>query len=125
MRSRVGRGGAKASLASVFLSASPAFGAPLSPGEGGYLIRLLVAALLLGGLLFFLSRLSRGAWFRSRFPAAGRCRLLGTLPLGRDSLYLILCGPEVIAVLSGKGGTVVVGRWDKNQWEEAGPRDEV
>jgi hypothetical protein len=47
------------------------------------------------------------------------------LPLGRDSLYLILCGPEVIAIVSGKGGAVVVGRWDKNQWEEAGPRDEV
>jgi hypothetical protein len=95
------------------------------PDEKSYLLRLLLAALFLVVLLFLLSRLSRGAWFRRRFPAAGRCRLLGTLPLGRDSLYLILCGPEVIAIVSGKGGVVVVGRWDKNQWEEAGPRDEV
>ncbi len=131
MRRKVGRGDATASLALVVslgglvLIPSPALGATEVPGVGGYLVRLLLGAVLLGGLLLSLSRISRAAWFRRRFPISGRCRLLGTLPLGRDCLYVILCGPEVIAVVSGRGGIVVVGRWERSRWEEVLDSDEA
>lgn len=120
---RVGRGDAKASLAFsvpvwlLVFHPLPAL-ASASSDMGSYGLRLTLGALLLCALFFGLSRLSRAPWFRRRFPLSGRCRLLGTLPLGRDALYIVRCGPEVIAVVSGRGGATVIGRWDRALWEK-------
>jgi len=51
---------------------------------------------------------------RRRVPlrAKGAVGLLASLSLGRDVIFIVRCGPDVIALLSGK----VIGRWRYEEW---------
>ncbi len=50
--------------------------------------------------------------------------ILASLSLGRDVIFIVRCGPDVIAILSGKSGGRAIGRWRYEEWmagaEEAG-----
>lgn len=103
-------------LAVVFFLAAPAF------AEGGneaglsdYLLRIGLALgfLALGGYL-----LVRFVPRPSLRKTAGM-ELLAVLPLGRDMVRVFTCGPDVIAILSSKNGSVVVGRWTREEWESS------
>jgi hypothetical protein len=53
---------------------------------------------------------------RRPFQAKGTLCLLASLPLGRDVLFVVRCGPDAIAILSGGNGSRVIGRWRYEEW---------
>ena len=74
------------------------------------------------GLLLF----ALAGWLLVRFygPKTGVPRESGVevravVPLGRDLLRVIRCGPEVVVLLTSKGETQVIGRWAREEWEKA------
>lgn len=61
---------------------------------------------------------------REPLRAKGVLVILASLSLGRDVIFIVRCGPDVIAILSGKSGGRAIGRWRYEEWmagvEEAG-----
>ena len=55
---------------------------------------------------------------RRRMPArsGGGLKVLASLPLGRDVLFLVRCGPDVLAITTGSAGARVIGRWKYEEW---------
>ena len=55
---------------------------------------------------------------RRRVPkgTSGNLKVLASLPLGRDVLFLVRCGPDVIAITTGSSGSRVIGRWKYEEW---------
>lgn len=43
-------------------------------------------------------------------------KVLASLPLGRDVLFLVRCGPDVLAIATGSAGARVIGRWKYEEW---------
>ena len=43
-------------------------------------------------------------------------KLLASLPLGKDALFVVRCGPDVIAFTLGTGGACLMGRWRYEEW---------
>ncbi|MDR3231594.1 MAG: hypothetical protein LBT65_09135 [Synergistaceae bacterium] len=43
-------------------------------------------------------------------------KIMASLPLGRDVFFVLRCGPEVIALTSGSGGTRLISRWKYEEW---------
>jgi flagellar biogenesis protein FliO len=89
----------------------PSLGAALS----GYIERMLLA------LAFFAAAAFAAAKFLPRFfkkGGAGRLRMIGAMSLGRDAVYIIQTGPDVVALFVGKSGSVVLGRWRLDEWED-------
>lgn len=54
---------------------------------------------------------------RFRSAASGKLKLLGAMPLGRDIVYLIRIGPDVVSIYVARGAVAVVGRWSVEEWE--------
>ncbi|MDR1514105.1 MAG: flagellar biosynthetic protein FliO [Synergistaceae bacterium] len=81
----------------------------------GYIGRMLLALALFGavgyGAAKFLPR-----FFKSG--GAGRMRVIGALSLGRDAVYILQVGPDVVALFVGKGGSVLLGKWSLDEWED-------
>jgi hypothetical protein len=86
----------------------------------GYVTRMVLALVILCACGYLAVRYMPG-----RFKAGwgGRLKLIGTLNLGRDIVYVIQVGPDVIAVLSGKNGAIVIGRWSGEEWDDDGKDD--
>ncbi|GHV28865.1 hypothetical protein FACS1894167_06990 [Synergistales bacterium] len=80
----------------------------------GYLMRILIAFALLGGAGYAAAKFlpKRFGW-----KGGGKLRVIGALSLGRDMVYVIRVGPEVIAVFSGKSSTEVIGQWSFDEWD--------
>jgi hypothetical protein len=79
----------------------------------GYIIKMLLALAALGA----------GGWALVRFlpgraSSRGHIRILGAASVGRDMLYIVRAGPDVIAFLSSKGGSSVIGRWNAEEWDD-------
>ena len=55
--------------------------------------------------------------FRSRMSARGRLRLVEAISLGRDAIYVVQVGPEIVALFVGRAGANVLGRWRRDEWE--------
>ncbi|NLB82880.1 MAG: hypothetical protein GX791_01410 [Synergistaceae bacterium] len=55
---------------------------------------------------------------RRRTPGrtSGNLKILASLPLGRDVLFLVRCGPDVLAITTGSAGARVIGRWRYEEW---------
>lgn len=55
---------------------------------------------------------------RRRMPGrtSGNLKVLASLPLGRDVLFLVRCGPDVLAIATGSTGPRVIGRWKYEEW---------
>ncbi len=84
-----------------------------APSLTSYLVKvgLSIALLALAGysMVFFSGR-------RASFRPKGTLGLLASLSLGRDVLFIVRCGPDVLALLSGKNGARVIGRWRYEEW---------
>ena len=86
--------------------------------------KMLLALAVLGLLGYAAVKYLPGRWSaRSR----GHIKVVGMLNVGRDMIYIIKTGPEVVAFISGRAGTTVLGRWSLEDWDDyeaaAGARD--
>jgi hypothetical protein len=83
----------------------------------GYLMRILIAFALLGGAGYAAAKFlpKRFGW-----KAEGKLRIMGAVSLGRDMVYVIRIGPDIVAVFSGKFGASVIGRWSPDEWDDVG-----
>ncbi|MDR1965337.1 MAG: hypothetical protein LBQ36_01390 [Synergistaceae bacterium] len=81
----------------------------------GYLTRMLLAMLLLGGLGYAAVKFLPG---RLMSASRGHIHVIGARGLGRDMMYIVRTGPQVIAFFAGKSGAVVLGRWSLEEWED-------
>jgi hypothetical protein len=86
----------------------------------GYVTRMVLALALLCACGYLAVRYVPG---RFKANSGGRLKLIGALNLGRDMVYIIRAGPDVIAVLSCKNGVMVIGRWSGEEWEDDGKDD--
>ena len=81
----------------------------------GYITRMMLALLVLGGAGYAAVKYVPG---RFRTSAQGKLKMIGALPLGRDAVYIVQTGPEVVALFIGRSGSFVVGRWSLDEWED-------
>ena len=85
-----------------------------APSLTSYLLKvgLSLALLAIAGYLvvFFSGR-------RAPLRTKGALSVVASLPLGRDVVFVFRCGPDVIALLSGKNGARVIGRWRYEEWQ--------
>jgi hypothetical protein len=80
----------------------------------GYLTRIIIAFALLGGVGYAAAKFlpKRFGW-----KGGGKLRIMGAVSLGRDMIYVVKVGPDVVAVLSGKSGATVIGQWSLDEWD--------
>jgi hypothetical protein len=97
-------------LASAALAASE-----LDEAFSGYVTRMILALALLGALGYAAAKFLPG-----RFGVGSRSHLkiISALSLGREMIYIIKTGPEVVAFLSGRTGAVILGRWSAEEWDD-------
>ena len=81
----------------------------------GYMTRMVLALLFLAGAGYAAVKYLPG---RFKFGSQGKLRMIGALPLGRDVVYLIQTGPDVVALFVGKSGSTVIGRWSSDEWDD-------
>lgn len=104
--------------AAVFLvllpAAAEAFPAD-SPSLVGYMIRiglsLAILALAGYGMVLYSRR-------TAPLKAKGAANIMASLPLGKDVLFIVRLGPDVVALASGGAGTRVIGRWRYEDWKQ-------
>ncbi|MDR1885542.1 MAG: hypothetical protein LBQ56_04650 [Synergistaceae bacterium] len=89
----------------------------LDASMSGYAARMAIALVILGIAGYLAAKWAPG---RFRASAGGKLKLLGTLNLGRDMVYIIRTGPDVVAILAGRTGGTVIGRWSGEEWDECG-----
>lgn len=97
-------------FASVLYAGTERFDASI----GGYVTRMLLALLLLAGAGYAFVKYLPG---RFRMSARGRLRLVEAISLGRDAIYVVQVGPEIVALFVGRAGANVLGRWRRDEWE--------
>ena len=81
----------------------------------GYITRMFLALFILGAVGYAAIKFLPGKF---RVGAQGRLKLVGALNLGRDVVYLVRVGPDVIALFAGKTGSTVLGRWSAEEWDD-------
>lgn len=86
-----------------------------SPSLTGYMIRiglsLAILALAGYGMILYSRR-------TAPLKAKGAVSVLASLPLGKDVLFIVRLGPDVVALASGGAGTRVIGRWRYEDWKQ-------
>lgn len=80
-----------------------------------YFSKMLISLLLLVVFGFFAVKHLPGKF---KAGAQGRLKLMGSLVLGRDVVYLVQTGPEVVAIFVSKASSTVVGRWNLEEWDD-------
>ncbi len=93
----------------MFAADVDAFDATLST----YIAKMVLSLLLLLLLGFLAIKYLPG---RFRVGAQGKLKLIGTLSLGRDVVYVVQTGPEVIALFVSRTNSTVMGRWSLEEW---------
>ncbi len=85
------------------------------PSLTGYMLRIGLSLALLA-----LAGYGAVLYTRRKMPvrAGGSLKILASLPLGRDVLFLVRCGPEVLAIATGSAGSRVIGRWKYEEWSQ-------
>jgi membrane protein implicated in regulation of membrane protease activity len=81
----------------------------------GYVVRMILALIILGLLGYAAARFLPGRFSPS---SRGHLKILGAVSLGRDMLYVVRTGPDVVAFFSGRGGAEVLGRWSAEEWDD-------
>jgi hypothetical protein len=81
----------------------------------GYMTRMILAVVLLGAVGYATAKFLP-KFFRTGPP--GCLRVLSALNLGRDMVYILQTGPDVIALFVGKSGSTLLGRWSLDEWED-------
>ena len=46
--------------------------------------------------------------------------LIERLSLGRETVYAVRCGPDIVVFVSGAGGTRLLGKWPEERWNGEG-----
>ena len=102
-------------LTLFFLSSPAAAAQEFDAAFSGYVTRMVLALALLAllgyaAVKFLPGRLSAGA--------RGHIKVLGMLTVGREAVYVVKTGPEVVAFVSGRAGVTVLGRWSLEEWDD-------
>ena len=80
----------------------------------GYVTRMLLALLIMGAVGYLAVKYLPG---RLGSVSRGHIRVISALNLGRDMMYIVKTGPDVIAFWAGRNGSAVLGRWSLEEWE--------
>ena len=81
----------------------------------GYVSRMVLALLLFAVAGYLAVKYLPG---RFRLGAAGKIRLVGAMNVGRDMIYIVQTGPQVVALFVGKASSSVIGRWTAEEWAD-------
>jgi hypothetical protein len=81
----------------------------------GYVAKMALSLLLLLLLGFLAIKYLPG---RFRVGAQGRLKLVGSLVLGRDAVYIVQTGPEIVALFVSRTNSTVMGRWTLDEWRD-------
>ena len=81
---------------------------------GAYLGKVILALVVLAfsGWLFLLISKRKG-WIQK---GSDKLYIISSLSLGRDVFFILRCGPEVIAIVTGPSGTRLMGKWKLKDW---------
>ncbi|MDR1472285.1 MAG: hypothetical protein LBS75_07155 [Synergistaceae bacterium] len=82
---------------------------------GSYVTKMIIALLVFSAAGYALARYLPGGIGRG---AVGKLRLVAALSLGRDMLYIVRTGPQVVALFVGRSSSTVVGRWSAEEWDD-------
>lgn len=82
-----------------------------------YLVKVSLAILFLGVSAFFFLRWS---------PLKNRVlrhdgSIITSLPVGRDVIYIVRCGPEVLVLLNGRSGSSLLRSYSLEEWNSSQP----
>ena len=80
-----------------------------------YIAKMVLSLLLLLLLGFLAIKFLPG---RFRVGAQGKLKLVGTLALGRDAVYIVQTGPEIVALFVSRTSSTVMGRWTLEEWRD-------
>ena len=79
-----------------------------------YLGKVVLAFIVLGVFVWmFLCAAKRKGWVPK---GSDKLYIISSLSLGRDVFFIIRCGPEVIALVTGTSGARLMGRWNLEDW---------
>jgi len=84
---------------------------------GAYLSKVVLALVVLaisGWLLLYISK--RKGWIQK---GSDKLYIISSLSLGREIFFVIRCGPEIIAIVSGPSGSRLMGRWAIEEWNDS------
>jgi hypothetical protein len=104
-------------LTLFFLTFAEAAGAETSGFDdafSGYVTRMLLALLIMGAVGYLAVKYLPG---RLASVSRGHIRVISALNLGRDMMYIVKTGPEVVAIWVGRNSSAVLGRWSLEEWE--------
>ena len=82
-----------------------------------YLSKVVLALVLLaisGWLILYISK--RRGWIQK---GSDKLYIISSLSLGREIFFVIRCGPEIIAIVSGPSGSRLMGRWAIEEWNDS------
>ena len=100
------------------LAATPIFSADVEAFDttlSTYVAKMALSLLLLLLLGFLAIKFLPG---RFRIGAQGKLKMIGALPLGKDAVYVVQIGPEVIALFVSRMNSTVMGRWPLKEWHD-------
>ena len=75
-----------------------------------YLIRVSLALALLIAFAAFIKFKTRGML------GSSGAEILASLSLGKDAFFVVRCGPDVIAFITGSSGILLAGKWKYDDW---------
>jgi hypothetical protein len=82
-----------------------------------YLSRVFLALAVMAAAAWvfmgFIGWAKKKGWVRRN---EAHVKIMASLPLGKDVFFVLRCGPEVLALASGPGGTRLLGRWKYDEW---------
>ena len=92
-----------------------------------YLLRVILALAIMGvGAFFFIRHAKSKGWVKQN---GAHVEVIASLPIGKDAFFVLRCGPDVFALLSGNTGARLIGRWKYEEWlgweEQQRKRQEV
>ena len=100
----------------LFFLSSPAAAASEFDAElTGYIARVVISLALLGIIGYVVVKFLPG---RLSSGARGHIKILGILNVGREVIYIVKTGPEVVSFASGRTGVTLLGRWNLEEWDD-------
>lgn len=100
----------------LLLSGAPAYADTIDLSLGSYVLRMAISLALLAGLGYLVSRYAPK--HIQGLQSQKNLRILGVLRVGRDAVYILKTGPQVTALLVGRGGNTVLGQWSQEEWDD-------
>jgi hypothetical protein len=77
--------------------------------------KMILAVAVLGLLGYAAVKFLPGRWGTG---GHGHIKVMGMLNVGRDMIYIVKTGPDVVAFVSGRTGPAVLGRWSLEEWDD-------